>query len=339
MKFFKAVLVILDRAVLPPWAVKRLAEENIDFSQHICWTREDLTRWAADADLVWAFGGRHGLLEGDSLEELKRCVAILRTGSGTDNIDIPRATELGIVVTNTPQATAEPVADHTIALLLSLVRQIPRHDRLVRRGQWDPWAIMPIGRLREAVLGFVGFGHVPRMIMNKLRGFGMRFLAYDPHLERDKVAAGGAEAVSFRELLQRSEYVSLHCPLTEATHHLIDEKALQSMRPTAMLINTARGKVVDEQALARALREGRIAAAALDVLENEPPEADNPLLKMDNVILTTHQGGFSTTYPEEFVQASVEAILDVAAGRRPYSVVNPQVRPRDKRLAERRPAP
>jgi D-3-phosphoglycerate dehydrogenase / 2-oxoglutarate reductase len=336
MRPFKVVLVIIDRNVLPPWGVERLTEAGIDFSEHICWTREDLARWAGDADLVWSYGGRHGLLQGDNLEDLERCVAILRTGSGTDNVDILRATKLGIVVANTPQATAQSVADHAIALLFSVARQVPRHDRLIRGGQWDSLAAMPIGHFSGATLGLVGFGRVPQLVVRKLGGFGMRVLVYDPLLDRGVVAARGAEPVSLEELLRTADYVSLHCPLTDGTHHLIDEKALRTMRPGAVLINTARGKIVDERALVRALQEGWIRAAALDVLETEPPAADNPLLKLENVVLTTHQGGYSDTYPKEFVEASIEAILDVAAGRRPYSVVNPEVQPRDKRLAKSR---
>lgn len=336
MRPFKVVLVIIDRNVLPPWGVQRLTEAGVEFVDHICWTREELAQWAGDADLVWSYGGRHGLLEGDNLEDLKRCVAILRTGSGTDNVDIARATRLGIVVANTPQATAGSVSDQAIALLFSVARQVPQNDRLIRGGQWDTMAAMPIGHFQGATVGLVGFGRVPQLMVRKLSGFGMRFLAYDPLVDRDVVTARGAEAVPLEELLRTADYVSLHCPLTDRTHHLIDEKALRSMRPGAVLINTARGKIVDEQALVRALREGWIRAAALDVLETEPPAADNPLLKLDNVILTTHQGGYSDTYPKEFVEASIETILDVAAGRRPYSVVNPDVQPRDTRLAKSR---
>ena len=182
--------------------------------------------------------------------------------------------------------------------------------------------------LRGAVLGLVGFGHVPRRIVEKLAGFGMRFLVHDPYASPESIQAQGAEAVALDVLLQRADFVSLHCLLTEETHHLIGERELKLMQPHAVLINTARGQVVDELALARALRAGWMAGAALDVREKEPPDADGPLLELENVIVTPHIAGFDTTFPQMYCEASVEAILDLAEHRWPYSVVNPEVSPR-----------
>ena len=331
---FKVVLVIQDRNPLPGWVHGRLTDAGIDMSVRLCWTRDELAQYAGDADVVWSYGGRRGLLEGENLQVLERCGAILRTGSGTDNVDIETATELGIIVTNTPHVVADQVADHAISLLFSLVRLVTYHDRLVRRGVWDSYVSMPKAhRYRGAKLGLVGFGHVGRLMAQKLASFQMGLLAHDLYVSADVMASLGVESVSLEQLLDRADYVSLHCPLTAETHHLIGERELRRMRPQALLINTARGKVVDEAALSKALQEGWIAGAALDVLEKEPPDPDNPLLAMENVILTPHFAGFSDTYPEEFAEASVEAIVGFAERRWPRSVVNPTVEPRWGKLS------
>jgi D-3-phosphoglycerate dehydrogenase len=329
MNRFEVVQVIQDANPLPEWAPIRLREAGIAFSVRICWDREDLVREASDADLVWSYGGRHGLLNSDNLRVLRKCGAILRTGSGTDNIDVGMATELGIVVVNTPHVVADQVADHTISLLFSLVRQITRHDRLVRTGVWNSFRAMPTApRFRGATLGMIGFGRIPRLIVHKLSGFGMKALAYDPFVDGKVMASYGVASVPLEDLLRASDYVSLHCPLTRETNHLIGERELRWMQPHALLINTARGSIVDEESLIRALQEGWIAGAGLDVVEQEPPDSDHPLLKLENVILTPHLAGYSDRYPDDFAEASVEAILDLAAGYWPRSVVNPSVIPR-----------
>ncbi len=327
MTRFKVVMVAID-GTLPDWVAPRLKDAGIDFAVHVCHNKDDLNRYARDADLAWVFGGGR-VLFGDNLTALEKCGAILRSGSGTDNVDVKTATELGILVVNTPQAVADQVADHAISLLFSLVRHITRHDRMVRRGQWEmSTAMSPQRRFRGAVLGLVGFGHIPRLITQKLSGFAMHFLAYDPYVAREVLASYGAEGVSLDEVFQRSDYVSLHCPLTEKTLHLIGEREFRLMQAHALFVNTARGKVVDEQALIAALEQEWIAGAALDVFEQEPVDPHNPLLTMDNVIATPHFAGYSDTTPYEFYEASVEAILDLAANRWPHSVVNPNVKPR-----------
>jgi D-3-phosphoglycerate dehydrogenase len=333
---FKVVQVIEDRNPRPDWLAGRLADAGVDYSVQICWTKEDLEKYAADADVVWSYGGRHGLLEGDNLKVLKKAGAILRTGSGTDNIDKETATELGIIVVNTPHAVAERVADHTISLLFSLVREITRHDRLIRSGQWDCWLAMPSAHdYRGATLGLVGFGRIPQFIVKKLVGFKMNVLAYDPYVDPEVMAELGVESVDLDDIFRRSDYVSLHCPLTDQTCQLVGERELRMMKPKALLVNTARGAVVDEAALIKALEEGWIAGAAMDVLEKEPPVPDNPILQMANVIFTPHVAGLHTKYPEDFAETSVEAILDLKERRWPRSVVNPDVKPRWGELAPR----
>jgi len=326
MARFKVALVLID-APLPDWVAERLRKAGIELLVSDCHNRDDLARHAGDADLVWSYGGRP-LLSGENLTALKKCGAIVRSGAGTDEMDVQRATEMGIIVANTPHAVAEPVADHAISLLFSLVRQVTRHDRRVRGGQWDSMLALPNRRYAGATLGLVGFGRIPRLIVQKLLGFRMSFIACDPFVSAQQMQALGVRRVTLSRLLRTADYVSLHCPLTETTHRLIGEPELRLMQPHSLLVNTSRGKVVDERALVKALEEGWIAGAALDVLEKEPPDSDNPLLAMDNVILTPHSAGHADTWPEEFCAASVEAIIDLSERRWPRSVVNPEVKPR-----------
>jgi D-3-phosphoglycerate dehydrogenase len=332
VKRFKVVQVANDDHRVPDWVPKQLENAGIEFSVSICWNKEDLTRHASDADVVWLYSGRH-LLKGESLSVLKRCGAILRTGSGTDNVDVKLANEMGIIVVNTPQAVTDSGADHAISLLFALVRQVVFHDRMIRRGEWNHKLALPGRRYREATLGLVGFGHISRLVIQKLSGFEMNFVAYDPYINAETMAAHGAKSVAVDELLQTADYIIMLCPLTEETHHMISERELRLMQSNALFVNISRGEVVDEQALIKALQEGWIAGAALDVLEKEPPEPDNPLLTMENLILTPHFAGYSDSYLEDNYAASVEAIIDLAEGRWPRSVVNPDVTPRWGRLS------
>ena len=329
---FQVVQVVNDGHPMPDWVPEQLTRAGIDLKVAICWSTAELAAQTSEADVVWVYGGR-ALIQGEALDVLKRCGAILRTGSGTDNIDVKRATELGIVVANTPQAVTDPVSDHAISLLFSLRRQVVRHDRLVRQGVWNYRAALPGRRFREATLGLVGFGRVARLLVRKLAGFQMQLLAYDPYISKAVMAEHGAHKVGLDELLQTADAVIVLCPLTPETQHLIGERELGLMKPQAVLVNCARGGLVDEAALIWALQEGRIAGAALDVLEQEPPAPENPLLRMENVILTPHFAGYSDDYLSDNYAASVEALVDLSERRCPFSIVNPQVEPRWGRLA------
>jgi len=329
---FQVVQVVNDGHPMPDWVPAQLSNAGIDLKVAICWSTVELAAHAGEADVVWVYGGRH-LIKGEALDVLTRCGAILRTGSGTDNIDVRRATELGIVVVNTPQAVTDPVSDHAISLLFSLTRQIVRHDRLVRQGVWNYRAALPGRRFREATMGLVGLGRVSRLLVCKLAGFHIKLLAYDPYVTTAVMAEHGVLKVGLDELLQACDYVILLCPLTSETLHMIGKRQLSLMKPNAVLVNCARGGLVDEPALIRALQEGRIAGAALDVLEQEPLEPDNPLQAMENVILTPHFAGYSDDYITDNYAASVEALVDLSERRCPFSIVNPQVEPRWGKLA------
>jgi D-3-phosphoglycerate dehydrogenase len=319
MKRFKIVKVENDHALLP-WVATRFEEAGIDFRLVDCRTAEDLRQHAADADAVWVFSG-YDLLRGANLNELKRCRLILRTGSGVDNVDTAHAAELGIPVANTPLVFAEAVADHAVALLLGILRDVPHHDRRVRQGLW-PQMEPALRLMRNSTVGLVSFGQIARRVARRLSGFELTILASDPFVGAEIMAEYGVQSVALEDLLQRSHFVSLHTPYMPATHHMIGEAQLKLMRPDAFLINTARGAIVDEAALIKALQEGWIAGAALDVLEHEPPQPDNPLLKMDNVILTPHVSGHTANFMEDAYNASVDLLIGFARGQRPASIVN-----------------
>ena len=324
---FKAVLVSNPESTVPDWVRERLANDGIEFLYHECQTGNEVVEVAGDADVVWIKTSHH-LLTAETIESLPRCLAILRSGSGTDNVDVEAATKAGIVVANTPDAVAETTSDHAIALLFSVVRLIPYNDRLMRTGRWGLPAAAPTQQLYGRTLGLVGFGRIGRRVAQKISGFDMKVLAFDPFVSKETIEEVGASKVTLDELLRRADFVSLHSPLTPETFHLIGERELRLMRPEAYLINCARGAIVDEGALYRALTEGWIAGAGSDVMEEEPPNLDNPLFQLDNMVSNPHIASVSDTMRHQMWRLSVETIIDLHQGTWPRSVVNPTVRPR-----------
>jgi D-3-phosphoglycerate dehydrogenase len=316
----KVALVDFDGQPVPNWIGPRLDLEGIDLAAHDCKTRSDLATHAGDADIVWLFGGSRIL--NDNLDAVPKCRAIVRTGSGTDNVPVDEATVRGIVVANTPAAMSDSVSDHLIALLFTTVRRVAEMDRVIRAGRWVQGIGQPLNRIQGRTLGLVGFGHAAREVVRKLSGFEMRVLAHDPFVRPETMAAHRVTPSPLSELLANSDFVSLHCALTPATRHLIGERELQSMKPSAILLNTSRGPVIDESALVQALREGLIAAAGLDVLEKEPPDPDNQLVKLDNVVLTPHVAGYAFEGVETKWTVSVETVIALARGQPPASWVN-----------------
>ncbi len=329
---FKVVMVALDPQAgeygIPGWVEDAFRAENIDFVYEECATKGDMARVASDADLVWILGGSK-IVNAETLPLLKRCGAVIRTGSGTDNIDVEAATRQRIVVTNTPGAHDDEVSEHAIALLLSLVRVIPLKDRELRQGIWER-APLPNHHVFGQTLGLVGFGRIAQLVARKMSGFEMTILCNDPYVTDEAMSAKGVQHASLDEIWTKSDFVSLHCPLTTATKGLVGERELRMMKPEALLINTSRGPVVQESALIQALREGWIAGAGLDVFEEEPPLTDNLLLKMDNVVCTPHTAGHSDLTQEKQWRLSVESAIAFSNGHWPESYVNPDVQPRWK---------
>ena len=251
---------------------------------------------------------------------------VVRTGVGYDVIDVPAATELGVIVVNIPDIWVREVANHALALLLAWNRKVISLDGQVRAGVWAGG--IPgerTGSLHGETVGIVGLGNIGSAFARRVTALEMKVIACDPYVDARHFAALGVERVSLEALAERSDYVSVHTLLNAETRHLIGEKFFRRMKPTAILINTSRGPVVDETALARALEENRLAGAALDVWEQEPVAADNPLLKMDNVIATPHAAYFSSAAVAAVPRRCGEEIARVLTGQRPLNVVNPEV--------------
>jgi len=287
-------------------------------------------RFAADAELlglcrdVDAVMTDYFMVGRPVVEQMARCRVICQYGVGLDHIDVAAATERGIVVAHTPEACTDEVADHALALLLCLWRKIiPLRDDVLA-GRWSYNAADPVFRIRGRVLGVVGLGRIGRNLAAKARALGFSVVAHDPLVPREVAAAAGVELCALPELLAGCDALSLHAPLTPATRGMIGQRELALMRPTALLVNVARGGLIDQAALARALAAGRPAAAALDVLDAEPPARDDPLLRLTNVIVTPHAAFYSRESLEAVQAQAAEAVAAVLAGRRPRALANPE---------------
>ncbi len=256
------------------------------------------------------------------LHRMPHCRIVSRVGTGTDAIDIAAATQQRIWVSNVPDYAIDEVSTHAITLLLAHARRLPALLESTRQGIWDYRVVPPIIRLKGQTLGVVGFGRIARALAAKARGLGLNVLAYDRYVTDQNVEAAGVKPVNFETLLRESDFVSLHTPLTETTRGLIDSSALALMKPTALLINTARGALVDEDALVAALRAGRIAGAALDVLQVEPPSADHPLLHESRAWLTPHIGWYSEAASRDMRVKAAEEVVRVLRGGEPRSPIN-----------------
>jgi D-3-phosphoglycerate dehydrogenase len=334
----RVALVANDLPPTPGWVGTKLSERGIEFAERACADAREIATFAGDADVVWLMGGSC-VLTADTLPLLPRCRVILRTGTGTDNIPVDAATRLGIVVANTPEATMHQVAEHAIGLLFAVARQIAVQDRLVRQGIWDRYKAWPNWHFVGQTLGLIGFGRIARLVAKKMAGFELKIVSFDPVVDEAAMHAHGVEKVTLDELLKCSDFVSIHVPLSEKTHHLIGERELRRMKPTAVLINTARGPIVDQEALVRALAEGWIAAGGLDVVDPEPPDPNDPLLRLDNVVLTPHIASYSDIFRDSFWSHSVQTLIAVASNGQPIWVVNPEAQSfqRDSRIASRAP--
>jgi D-3-phosphoglycerate dehydrogenase len=275
---------------------------------------------ARDADALLV---TYAKVTAEMIGQMKRCRIIARFGIGVDNVDIAAATNASIVVTRVPDYCIDEVSDHTMALLLALARKIPFANSRAHAGRWEMPAVVPIHRLRGSVLGLVGFGRIPQLVAPKAKTFGLRVISYDPFVSAETMMRTGVEKVDFSELVKVSDHISIHTPLVPETNHLFNADVFRRMKPTAHLINTARGSVVDEEALAQALDEGRLAGAALDVLSQEPPST-SPLFGRDNVILTPHMSFYSAESLIDLQSKAAEEVVRVLTGEAPRNPLNPE---------------
>lgn len=289
---------------------------------------EDFVAVARDADAIitsWGIKIDQSIIDG-----LTKCIVIGVGSVGVDMVDVDAATRAGIVVTNVPDVFIEEVADHAMMLLLSTTRRTKQMDQMVRDGDWFKGRplLSDTPRLLGQTLGLVAFGNVARCTARRAVGFGMHVIAHDPYVSELTISEAGVEPVGWQELLERSDYLSIHVPLNEETRHLLGADAFAQMKSSAVVINTARGPIIDEADLIQALSDNVIAGAGLDVLEQEPPDSDNPLLAMSNVVITPHVASATNRMRPETRRRVGREVALVLRNRWPMSCVNPTVLPR-----------
>ncbi len=269
-------------------AMAALARLDPEFRMSTSVAAQDILAVARDADAILV---TYAKLPGELLRQLERYKVIGRFGLGVDNIDTKAAAALGIVVTYVPDYCMHEVSDHAMALLLALARKIPFSNKLVQAGRWEMPAVVPLRRLAGQVLGLIGFGNIPRALAPKAKAFGLDVIAHDPYAAKDVFSACSVASVSLDDLLARSDFISVHAPLTEATRGLVNAAAFARMKKGAAIVNTARGPLIDEPALIAVLDSGHLGGAALDVVTTEPLPKDLPLHRpRRNVILDAAHG-------------------------------------------------
>ena len=290
-----------------------LARVNPTFRMSKSGNADDILAVAKDADAILV---TYAKLTRDILLQLTKCKAIGRFGLGVDNIDLPTAKEKGIAVNYVPDYCIREVSDHAMALLLALIRKIPLANRLVQAGRWEMPAVVPIRRLEGTVLGLIGFGHIPRLVVPKAQAFGMKVIAYDPFVKPEQFKALNVEGVDFDTLLKNSDYISVHAPLLPATRGMLNADAFAKTKKGVYIVNTARGPLIDETALIAALDAKQVGGAALDVVTTEPLAKDSPLLGRDNVIVTPHTGFYSVEALEELQTKCAADVARVLSGEK-----------------------
>jgi D-3-phosphoglycerate dehydrogenase len=289
-----------------------------------------LLKAVVDADAIYGKGRPR--ITAKVIEAGKKLKVVSLGSVGVDSVDVEAATAMGIPVTNVPDTFIEEVADHAMTLILASWRRLVLQDQMVRKGEWAKARPMlyQFPRLMGMTLGFISFGHVARGVAKRAAPFGFQMLAYDPYIEELVMSEHGVQPVGFDELLQRSDIISMHAPGTKDAHHLMKEQHFSKMKKTSLFVNTGRGSTVDEPALIKALQEGWIAGAGLDVLETEPVGHNNPLLGMDNVILTAHVASASDRFDKARKRRVGAELSLVLSGKWPRACVNPMILEKSK---------
>ena len=324
----KVVLIANDGHPIPEWVSEKFAAANIDYSYHDCFDRKDLEDYASDADILWLMSSREGLVVEANMDVFKKAGVAIKCGSGTDNIDHAACTRRGIIVAHTPDDPTDSASDHTIAMLLTCVRQTARQDRLVRQGLWDQKAALPLAQLSGAKLGIIGFGRIGQAVVRKLSGFQMNVRVYDPFLDEGTIRKANATRTDLQDLLRDSQFILVSCPLNDETRNLIAEEEVQLMRPDVILVNCSRAGIVNEKAIRNALKEKRIKGAAFDVLEKHPLQPGDEWLELENVNFTPHLAGHHADYPNHLFDAVVDVIIEVSKGHMPRWIANKDVQPK-----------
>lgn len=327
-KRFKVVRVDRPEDCVPlVEEAEELSKVNAELVEADWTTEDDIIKAAQEADAILTAAAR---MTRRVLSALPKCQVIVRYGIGYDTIDVPAATDNGILVVNIPDFCLEEVSNHAMTLLLAGAKKLVFLNNATRQGRWQECkkAQAPMGSIYGQTLGIIGCGHIGRLTAKKAQCFGLKILGYDPYVDKSLAKEYGITLVSLPELLKESDYVSVHTLLNQETYHFIGEKEFHQMKPSAYFINTSRGPVVDEAALTKALQQKWLAGAGLDVFEKEPVDPDNPLLKMDNVIVTPHSASYSDAAFKRLRISVAQEAARVLTGRWPKNVVNKTVKPK-----------
>jgi len=285
-----------------------------------CTTAQDVINNCKDADGIMV---NLAPMPAEVINQLERCKVISRYGVGYDNVDVAACTQKGIYLANVPDYCAEEVSDQALALLMACARKVARRDAQVRAGQWNIGKADPIYRLAGKTFTFLGFGMIGRTLYRKIKGFNFsRILIYDPFIDAETIKSLGAEKVEWDEALKNADYISVHIPMNDKTRGIINASAFSLMKPTAIIVNTSRGPVIDEKALIDALTKGQINSAGLDVHCKEPLDKDSPFMRIENCVLTDHVGWYSEEAMSELKRKVAENVKDVLLSGKPKYPVN-----------------
>lgn len=322
MSKFKVVITDYEFRSIEP-EIEILESVGAEVIAVQCTTEEEVIQVAKDADGIL---NQYAPITSRVIQQLEKCKVIARYGIGFDTIDVEAASSKAIAVANVTDYCIDEVSDHTLALLLAAARKIVHLNHLVKSGGWDFEASKPIFRLRDRVLGLVGFGNIPQLVAKKAQAFGLRVLAYDPYVPAHIAESMQVEMVDLDELCKQSDFLSVHPPLNKHTRGMISTEQFNLMKEEAVIINTARGPIIDEQALIQALLDQKIAGAALDVLETEPIAQDSPLLTMDHVIINPHVAYYSEESVLSLQRKTAQNVADVLSGYYPQYLVNKEIK-------------
>lgn len=316
---FKVVLTDFEFETLE-FEERVLAESGLEISfiKAQCRTEDEVIEVAKDADAII---NQYAPLSERVLRSLTKCKVISRYGVGVDTIDLAVAKELGIKVCNVPDYGIEEVSNHTLALLMAWTRKIVELNNAVKNGVWDFGIGKPIYRFENRVLAIFGFGRIPRRVIEKIQPLGLTLVGYDPFVSEEVMASYGVKKVDLQEALQVGDILSFHVPLVEETKHLLNQETLKILKDGVFIINTARGQIIETEALIEGLKTNKIAGAALDVVEFEPIPKDHELLTFNNVYITPHSAFYSVEAIEELRTKATKNVVDVLAGHQPLYVV------------------
>lgn len=317
------IAVLGTRFGAPTIEAEELSDFDVEFVLGAAATADALVQDAGDAIAILAGSGPKFTRE--VLNRLPACRAIVRYGVGTETVDLQAATQAGILVANVPDYCTEEVATHTLALILACERKLLQAQRATAGGQWQIAGVRPLFSTEDQVLGIVGFGRIGQAVARKAQPFGFEILVFDPFVTADMAAERGVTLVDLAALLSHSDVVSLNAPLTDDTYHLINAATIEHMKPTAFVVNTSRGDLIDEAALLDALNRGRLAGAALDVFEIEPVPGDHPLLHSERCLVTPHMAWYTEQASERMRRLASREVARVLRGEPPHHLVNPDV--------------